>query len=327
MKDIISIIIPAFNAQNTIGNCISSIQNQSYSEYEIIIIDDGSTDETWSLIDKIMKYDERIVYFYQENKGPSAARNKGIEISTGKYVIFIDADDSIPYNYLECLIKAGDKYDLTICSMKKHDFNCEKLYELANNKSYETRKEFLIDIVHFMDRNLIQGPVNKLYNLSIIKEKQIKFNEKYTFGEDTLFVYDYINKCDSFFYTKETYYNYIFSNKDSLCNKYRKDRLKIYLTLNNKLNNLLLKNNIDNSIIYINNSIALMECLQLVKDRSLDYKDYKNKLKNDIVVSIDWEMIRSNNISTKLCITLLKMRLYFLLYIVYTYKIIIYKYL
>src|SRR4026208_1635519 len=93
MDPIISVIVPAYNASHTLGETIESVLSQSFSDLELIIVDDGSTDRTREIVSKYNQKDERITYVWQINSGVSAARNKGVEISKGKYISIIDADD------------------------------------------------------------------------------------------------------------------------------------------------------------------------------------------------------------------------------------------
>ena len=101
--ELISVIVPVYNVQKYLKKCVESILNQSYSNLEVILIDDGSTDESGQMCDKLRDRDKRIKVFHQENKGLSAARNKGIELHTGRYLTFVDSDDYIAKGFIEDL--------------------------------------------------------------------------------------------------------------------------------------------------------------------------------------------------------------------------------
>ena len=107
----ISIIVPVFNSEKTIERCLTSLINQSYFDIEIIVVDDGSTDRTARLIEKIAEKTSLVKYFYQENSGVSAARNLGISKSNGEYIMFVDSDDCLERNACELLIS---EYDVDI---------------------------------------------------------------------------------------------------------------------------------------------------------------------------------------------------------------------
>ena len=105
MNPKISIIIPAFNSEDTLERCVESAKNQTYKNLEIIIIDDGSTDQTSELGKNLEKTDERVKYIFQENRGLPSARNRGKKLATGEYLFFLDSDDTIDLNLIENLIK------------------------------------------------------------------------------------------------------------------------------------------------------------------------------------------------------------------------------
>ena len=101
---LISIIVPVYNAERYLGHCLESIIGQTYKKIEIILLDDGSTDNSGKICDEYALKDNRVKVFHTENKGPSAARNKGIENSNGEFIFFVDADDFIKSNALDLLI-------------------------------------------------------------------------------------------------------------------------------------------------------------------------------------------------------------------------------
>ena len=101
--DLVSVIVPAYNIQNYIRRCVDSIRNQTYSELEILLIDDGSTDDTGELCDEFAQQDERITVYHKKNGGLSSARNYGIERAHGTYLSFIDADDWVKRDFIEVL--------------------------------------------------------------------------------------------------------------------------------------------------------------------------------------------------------------------------------
>ena len=105
----VSIIVPIYNAQIYLEKCISSILSQSYKDFELILVDDGSKDESGKICDKWQKKDERIVVIHQENQGVSSARNEGLKRASGTFITFADADDIMKQNYLEVLVNEQDK--------------------------------------------------------------------------------------------------------------------------------------------------------------------------------------------------------------------------
>ena len=128
MQDKISIIVPIYNIENYVDKCVASMVGQTYKNLEIILVDDGSTDNSGALCDKWAKLDERIIVLHKENEGLSDARNSGLEIATGKYIGFIDGDDWLAadmYDYLHQLITKHDG-DISVCEHYVEDENGRK---------------------------------------------------------------------------------------------------------------------------------------------------------------------------------------------------------
>ncbi|WP_067040107.1 glycosyltransferase family 2 protein [Methanobrevibacter sp. YE315] len=158
----ISIVIPCYNMEKLVAKCISSIKNQSYTNFEAIFVDDGSQDSTEKVIKENIKDDERMKYVYKENGGLSSARNFGLEISTGKYICFIDSDDYIDKDYLMELYNnlIENDSDISICYF----------YRVYDKKTELNKvKEGFYNLVRF------PAAWNKLYKTSLFKENDISF--------------------------------------------------------------------------------------------------------------------------------------------------------
>lgn len=148
----ISVIIPAYNVEKYLTRCVKSVLCQSYQEFEIILVDDGSTDGTGGICDALEKEDERIVVFHKENGGLSSARNAGIQFSKGEYITFIDSDDYVKRTYLEHLLSAQKQYnaDIAVGVMERKDvddifcIDVESEHELC---SFEISKEKAIESI------------------------------------------------------------------------------------------------------------------------------------------------------------------------------------
>ena len=108
MKELISVIVPVYNVEKYLDNCVQSILRQSYTNLEIILIDDGSTDKSSQLCDEYSQKDKRIKVIHKKNGGQSDARNVGITVATGKYIAFVDSDDYIDEQFLDCLLSTID---------------------------------------------------------------------------------------------------------------------------------------------------------------------------------------------------------------------------
>lgn len=192
-KPQISIIIPCYNAEGTIDRCLESIIAQTYSNFEVIIIDDGSTDNSFSVIHKYVLEDSRIHLIKQNNKGPSSARNLGIKHSKGTYIVFIDIDDYIDTNHLNDYFRYGIKADC----LNVQGFTA--IRENGTTQIYQTNfesEEYPISEGLAVGRMLHFGfPWGKLYRSDIIKRNNIVFIESLRFKEDLIFLLHYLKHC------------------------------------------------------------------------------------------------------------------------------------
>lgn len=191
---LLSIIIPCYNAEKTIEKCITSILNQSFENWELILVDDGSVDNTSSIAKILMGFDNRVSYYYQKNSGPSIARNNGIKYSKGIYLNFIDADDWVSTDYLEKLVEPllRTETDL-VCAgyyevnpkfpkgIKLHDFKEEKHNQIITKIAFQT--------------NLFNGVGgvlwSKLFKKEIFVKNNIQLHPALRFSEDLVAVLEY----------------------------------------------------------------------------------------------------------------------------------------
>lgn len=192
-KPIVSVIIPVFNAEKNIDYCIQSLLNQSFQNFEILIIDDGSTDNTLAVLKKY-QFNERIRIIKQRNLGVSIARNSGISNASGKYIGFVDADDTVLPNYLENLVNAiriESNIDVSICGFTIKDSSTKKIEYKTNFEEKIVSASNMIS--HIFDFDGPQGFVwNKLWKKEIIVKNKISFNTDIRMAEDLLFVIDYL---------------------------------------------------------------------------------------------------------------------------------------
>ena len=198
----VSIIVPVYNTAKYLNKCINSLLNQTLKEIEIILINDGSTDNCESIIKKYK--DKRIKYISKKNEGIGKTRNLGIEIASGEYLAFIDSDDYIESKFCEVMYNKAikDKCDIVICDY----------FEDINNELKE------IKFASFKDTNLMEnpeiinyinlGPCNKIYKKELIKDNNILFKKGVWF-EDVEFTYRLLPYINSIGVVKEKFYNYV----------------------------------------------------------------------------------------------------------------------
>lgn len=204
---IISIVIPCFNAQNTIRECLTSILNQTINNIEVIVVDDGSSDNTGQIIKEFVKTDKRVKCFFQQNKGVSSARNSGIKNSQGDYVAFVDADDVIHEKFLEVLLSNIIRYDADISVCMWTRVKEDMIYSSKEQLNIYNKSEFLESLL--TSKNIKGYLCNKLFNLNTIKEKKININTEVHFMEDLLFCVDYsLNAVNKAVVTTNSLYYY-----------------------------------------------------------------------------------------------------------------------
>lgn len=169
-ENLVSIIIPAYNVQDYIEECLNSITNQTYKNIEIIVVNDGSSDNTKQIIQHYAELDERIILLNQENKGLSGARNSGIEVSKGEFITFVDSDDFVDRNYVEFLISKmlENELDLVSCNYITFGNDDESINGITPYKVDKIFNNFeaLNDLIYSENFTMEQAP-QKIYKRSI----------------------------------------------------------------------------------------------------------------------------------------------------------------
>lgn len=216
----VSVIIPCYNAEKNILKVFKSLEQQKYSNFEVIIVNDGSTDKTDNIIRSYLKKSNlNYKYLKQDNYGVSVARNKGIENSCGKYITFLDSDDIYHEYYLELLINmiCNKNVDTVYCAYTRDILNINVKEKIDKNKldiQYLNHKELM---KNFMYRKGPCGFFNFIYKKSIINEYNIRFDENTKYGEDLEFVWKYLVHCKDGIFIKGNLYGY-YDNPESTVN-------------------------------------------------------------------------------------------------------------
>lgn len=195
----ISIIVPIYNTEKYLKKCLSSIQNQTYKDFEVIMVDDGSTDTSARLAKDFEVKDKRFKFFSQKNCGVSVARNNGLSIAIGDYILFIDSDDWIETKMLEILISNLEKSesDISCCQYDRGINGSVTEYEIWSKD--ETIEAFLIH------QKLNGSLVNKLIKRNIIGD--IRFNINVKYGEDALFLWKILMNINRIVITDKVLYH------------------------------------------------------------------------------------------------------------------------
>lgn len=179
----LSVIIPAYNAGAFVENCLKTVLDQTFSDFEVIIVNDGSTDNTLEILEEFAAKDNRITIINQENGGVSAARNAALKIASGKYITYIDADDTVPSTSFEDMLSLmADDVDLVVCSYNVKRIFTKPIYEKVTEFSADEINDRFIDF-----DSVVWMPVCKLFRRNIIIDNNLQYDISITFGEDHIF--------------------------------------------------------------------------------------------------------------------------------------------
>lgn len=213
MEQLISVIIPVYNSEQYISSCLDSIINQTYQNLEIIVVNDGSTDNSLKLLLEYQGKDRRIKTIDIVNHGVSHARNIGIKYSTGEYITFVDSDDTIELDTIETLYKdiIENEADLVQCN---NYINSKKTYYTYDNHKLNGKTEVFQEFLKDLLCCTVWG---KLYKRELFD--YVSFNEEYNNHEDELFLYEIVKHCNSVFMEAKLLYKYSWNKKGSLTNK------------------------------------------------------------------------------------------------------------
>lgn len=248
-----SVIMPVYNVEKYIGKMLESVTNQTYREIEIIVINDGSTDHTGSMIEAAAASDSRIHLINKKNEGVSKVRNDGLKMAKGEWIFFFDGDDFVAPDCIEKCIQYGESKKLDAVmygytsvkpdgTKSRHEFTYTKDIFESNN---EILQEIIPHIIGISCEEILEwvkgkrirakygkdltGPWSMAYKKSIIEEHKIIFKEVLPVGEDTIFVNQYLSVCERVALLNEPFY-FLYNHSDSTIGKYKKDIDKMFLT-------------------------------------------------------------------------------------------------
>ncbi len=217
-------IVPVFNRKDYIEKCLNSIVNQTFRNFELIVVDDGSDDGTGEICDEYGKRHLQLKVIHQRNEGVSKARNTGIKYAQGEYCTFIDSDDYLPLNYLQqfhmAYRKWGEEY-IYLTSFRVFDENGIKFFRYRKGVRYSAINHD--GIIELINKGLFNSACNKFYKLSLLKEKNIYFPKAVDLGEDLIFNLKYLDKQEEFHFLalNKVMYNECWNKKNSLEQEWR----------------------------------------------------------------------------------------------------------
>lgn len=210
----ISVIVPVYNTEKYLHRCIDSVLAQTFPDFELLLIDDGSTDSSGAICDEYAAKDGRVRVFHKENGGVSSARNLGLDNAQGEWITFVDSDDYLESQYLQ-------RFDINNANV---DFHCAHIQVEGWDEwqSIPLKDKIWDDFPKFLTENLrrLNFPFAKLFRLSIIRRENIRFDVQIRYGEDTLFVYSYLCNANCAQSYSFDLYHYVCENSNSLSKKH-----------------------------------------------------------------------------------------------------------
>lgn len=237
MKQIISIIVPVYNTEKYLRECIESILNQTYKHFELILVDDGSTDSSWKICLEYQQTDKRVRAFHKENTGVSATRNWGLSKANGEYISFCDSDDIIKANLYEILLDKLVEYNVDrVCGGYEYLYSGRKLYCKARMADGLYQMKDILPVMiddGTMSGFLFSGVCNSIFKNEIISKNNIRFVESVKYNEDGLFSFEYALHSQSL-YSLQSVPLYLYRQHDMSSTNKRTEKDN-YSTLHEKL--------------------------------------------------------------------------------------------
>lgn len=225
---LISVIIPAYNVDQYIKQCVDSVLTQTYRRIEVICIDDGSTDNTIPILEFLAQKDARVKLIKQSHQGVSAARNKGLESAHGKYISFVDSDDYLQWNSYEILTEVAEKFKLDLIIFGANIIGeAPEWIEKKVNTIYNYYPEGTAENVIFEEESARPFLWLHFIKRSLFEEgTKVRFNENMEMGEDQLCQFEYVPKAKSVMVIDDKLYNYRIGRTCSLMQLYEKQQMK-----------------------------------------------------------------------------------------------------
>lgn len=217
INPLVSVIIPAYNVGRYIEGCVRSVMGQSYSNIEILVVDDGSPDDVPEIIDRLATQDKRVVPIHQRNAGVSAARNAGIKASKGEYLVFVDGDDYIAPDFVEYMLNLVEETGGELClSLNSFTKDKEKQVKSETVQTLDPVKATSL----LLSPRIIVGSWNKIYKKSILTENGLEFQTHLFYGEGLYFYTMFAQFCTKVGVGNRKIYYYRLNNYSSATRKF-----------------------------------------------------------------------------------------------------------
>ena len=214
----ISVIVPVYKAEAYLHRCVDSLLAQTFTDFEVLLVDDGSPDRSGEICDEYARKDRRVRVFHKENGGVSSARNMGLDNARGEYVCFVDSDDWVEGNYLKIMYGDISNYnvDLVVHGFRRFtpegkEIGCESYSDLLYDLDIDLHQMLSEQSLYYRG-----SPYEKKKKKNIIVKRNIKFDISIHFGEDLCFLFDYLSAIHRVLFSSKSHYNYIQYNNSSV---------------------------------------------------------------------------------------------------------------
>ena len=282
----VSVIIPAYNAELYLEQCVESILNQTYKNIEVIIINDGSTDKTSEISDRLNDKDDRIIVIHNQNKGVSASRNDGLQKSTGDYIVFVDADDFLSEDYIDYMMMLVKTTGSDFCVSK----NC---YTKVNEKQIDKDKiETLAPtdaIALLLSPRVIVGCWNKIFKKDFLLKQGLKFSTSLFYGEGLTFIVEAAQAASSVGVGNRKVYYYRRNNEASATTKFNIEKMRNgEIALKKLKDNITVKADVIDTMWLLHmctfylGAIVRIKALKLTQAYHTEYKEWSKFLKKNV---------------------------------------------
>lgn len=284
----VSIIVPVYNSEKYLDKCIKSITCQTYRNIEIILINDGSKDNSPDICDMYAACDNRIKVIHKINTGVSHSRNIGLKLCTGDFIVFVDSDDWLEPDMIRHMmnIQVINDYDIVMTGIYENNLPLNKITEINyETKGYSGKSELASIIPKIIKDGTINQLLSKLYKADLIKGANIRFNNNLNLAEDALFNYEAFFEAESFYISDRCLYHYAIREDDSLSKRFNPLKYDMLVYVNDRLNELIKDNshyiNAAPSAEHIRFKNIYSCILDLFnKNHSLTYTDKRSVIRN-----------------------------------------------
>lgn len=288
----VSIVIPVYNAEKSIERCLDSIIEQSFSDFELILVNDGSTDSSLKILEEYAEKDERIKFITQENAGPSTARNTGIDNATGKYVYFVDADDYIVKDAIERFYRAAisSGAELTVCGYyiikDGNTKEFESYYEPGVYEESESR-EIALDLLNNHSYKYLRPYIwIRMVRRDVLENPRLRFTDGIRRSEDYLFTTELHFRISKLCLITDQYLYYYVDTENSITNAYVENYWQMAKRINETLLERLpeiemIKERLHTVLIY--RSLIALNNAALAEDKIIFDADAKDILEDEVL--------------------------------------------